>query len=160
MRSANCFSFAFGTPCSRHVQCYCLAFIFTFPSMMSCPPRSGWHYRALRDQDPISTVFVWELGRTSSTSSLGANAYGCCGPRSLSAHVPFIFFFYFALAWRLGQSLNFKACQRVCTCDKGPYPPSLGFYFLRDHLNFASFPPFSSTFPCFDSLLDFIQMKT
>ncbi len=87
---------------------------------------------------------------------MGTNVCGYCGPRSLNAHVPFKFFFYFTppqtTTW---LKLDSKACQRICTCDEGPCPPSPSFCFLRHHLSFASSPPFSSTFLCLEFLLDF-----
>lgn len=40
-RSVDCFSFAFGTPCSRLVRCYCIAFFLLFFQQCFVLPAHG-----------------------------------------------------------------------------------------------------------------------
>jgi hypothetical protein len=111
--------------------------------------------------------FVWRLGRASG-GAFYSNASTCnyfiIKLRSLDTHVPFGFFFYLPPSPPLATNrvkFGFRACRKVCTCGEGPCPPSLNFHFFKNHFNFASFPPFSFTFPLppfFDGL--FNRMET
>jgi hypothetical protein len=69
------------------------------------------------------------------------------GPRPLGALAPFDFLFWHGPLTVTWAELGFKVYQKICSHGKAPYPLGPNCRFLKNHVNFASFPPFDFAFP-------------
>ncbi len=139
----------------KPIRHYNLTFIFVFPSMMACSPCSKWNNQTQKNHSPTLVIFVERLGKVLG-KTFSSNASTChnftFGPRS---HDPFKFFLWPTPLQKFKWSLTLRCARKYVHAMKAFAPLTPNFVSLKNHSNFASFPPFNVAFPYLNSLINF-----